>query len=136
MVSNHPAAVYHPLPYGWRTAPSKKDGGTLKGMMHDYSTPARDDAVMSGQWERSPLSPSALCDHPRHRDAVPATASPCPTLWKNAATGHCHANHCALYDLMSTAPSNPHVDGPLKDRIGDQRGGSEWEPIKILLEGD
>jgi hypothetical protein len=21
----------------------------------------------------------------------------------------------------------------LKDRIGDQRGGSEWEPIKILL---
>jgi hypothetical protein len=25
---------------------------------------------------------------------------------------------------------------PVKDRIGDQRGGSEWEPIKILLEGD
>jgi hypothetical protein len=26
----------------------------------------------------------------------------------------------------------------LKDRLGDQRGGggSEWEPIKILLEGD
>jgi hypothetical protein len=24
----------------------------------------------------------------------------------------------------------------LKDRKGDQRGGSEWEPIKILLEGD
>jgi hypothetical protein len=22
---------------------------------------------------------------------------------------------------------------PLKDRLGDQRGGSEWEPIKILL---
>jgi hypothetical protein len=21
----------------------------------------------------------------------------------------------------------------LKDRLGDQRGGSEWEPIKILL---
>jgi hypothetical protein len=28
------------------------------------------------------------------------------------------------------------VSLPLKDRIGDQRGGSEWEPIKILLEGD
>jgi hypothetical protein len=26
--------------------------------------------------------------------------------------------------------------GKLKDRLGDQRGGSEWEPIKILLEGD
>jgi hypothetical protein len=24
----------------------------------------------------------------------------------------------------------------LKDRLGEQRGGSEWEPIKILLEGD
>jgi hypothetical protein len=24
----------------------------------------------------------------------------------------------------------------MKDRLGDQRGGSEWEPIKILLEGD
>jgi hypothetical protein len=23
----------------------------------------------------------------------------------------------------------------VKDRLGDQRGGSEWEPIKILLEG-
>jgi hypothetical protein len=26
--------------------------------------------------------------------------------------------------------------GQLKDRLGYQRGGSEWEPIKILLEGD
>jgi hypothetical protein len=24
----------------------------------------------------------------------------------------------------------------LKDRLGDQRGGSEWEPIKILHRGD
>jgi hypothetical protein len=24
----------------------------------------------------------------------------------------------------------------VKDRLGDQRGGSEWEPIKILIEGD
>jgi hypothetical protein len=23
--------------------------------------------------------------------------------------------------------------GTLKDRLGDRRGGSEWEPIKILL---
>jgi hypothetical protein len=28
------------------------------------------------------------------------------------------------------------VRGVLKDRLGDQRGGSEWESIKILLEGD
>jgi hypothetical protein len=81
MVSNCPAVLYHPLPYGRRTAPSKKDGGTLEGMTHDYSAPARDGAVMLGQWERSPPSPSALCDHPRHRDAIPATGSPYPTLW-------------------------------------------------------
>jgi hypothetical protein len=29
-----------------------------------------------------------------------------------------------------------HFVADLKDRLGDQRGGSEWEPIKILLEGD
>jgi hypothetical protein len=26
-------------------------------------------------------------------------------------------------------------EGWLKDRLGNQRGGIEWEPIKILLEG-
>jgi hypothetical protein len=25
---------------------------------------------------------------------------------------------------------------PIEGPIGDQSGGSEWEPIKILLEGD
>jgi hypothetical protein len=112
MVSNHPVALYHPLPYGRHTTPLKKDGGTLEGKTHDYSSSARDDAMTSGQWERSPLSPSALCDRPRHRDAIPATASPYPTLWKHAATGHRNAGHCALYGLMSTTPSSPHADGP------------------------
>jgi hypothetical protein len=81
VVSNCPAALYHPLPYGQRTAPSKKDGGTLEGMTRDYSAPAQDGAVTSGQRERSPPSPSALCDRPRRRNAIPATASPYPTLW-------------------------------------------------------
>jgi hypothetical protein len=57
---NRPTALYHPLPYGRRAAPSKKDGGTLEGMTHNYSAPARDGVVTSGQWERSPPSPSAL----------------------------------------------------------------------------
>jgi hypothetical protein len=112
MVSNHLAALYHPLRYSRRTAPSKKDGGTLEGKTHDYSAPARDSAVTSGLWEHSPPSPSALCDNPDHRDAIPATASPYSTLWKHAATGHRHASNCALYDVMSTAPSSPHADGP------------------------
>jgi hypothetical protein len=100
MVSNHPAALYHPLLYGRRTAPSKKDDGTLEGKMHDYPAPARDDAVTSGQWEQSPPPPLVLCDHTRHRDAILATASPYPTLWRHAATGHRHASHCALYGLV------------------------------------
>jgi hypothetical protein len=112
MVSNHPVALYHPLLYGQRNAPSKKDGGTLEGKTHDYSAPAQDDAVTSGQWGRPPPPPSALCDHPRHRDAIPATASPYPMLWKPMATGHRHASHCALYGLMSTTPSSLHADGP------------------------
>jgi hypothetical protein len=48
MASNHPAALYHPLRYGWRTAPLKKDGGTLEGKTHDYSALAWDGAVTSG----------------------------------------------------------------------------------------
>jgi hypothetical protein len=112
VVSNNPVALCHPLPYGRRAAPSKKDGRALEGETYDYSTPAQDYAVTSDQWERSPPSPSALCDHPHHRDAIPATTSPPPTLWKRATTGHHHASHCALYDLMSTAPSSPHADGP------------------------
>jgi hypothetical protein len=77
VVSNRPAALYHPLPYGWRTAPSKKDGGALEWMTHDYSAPARDGAVTSGQWERSPPSPSALCDHPRHCTTIPDVVGAC-----------------------------------------------------------
>jgi hypothetical protein len=111
-VSNRPAALYHPLPYGRRTTPSKEGCGTLEGKTHDYSSPARDGALTSGQWERSPLLPSTLCDHPRHRDAIPATASPYPMLWKHAATGHRHTSHYALYGLMSMAPSSPHADNP------------------------
>jgi hypothetical protein len=92
--------------------PLKKDGETLEGKTHEYSSLTWDGAVTPCQWERSPLSPSALCDRPRHRDAIPATASPYPTLWKHAATGHRHASHCVLYGLVTTAPSSPHADGP------------------------
>jgi hypothetical protein len=53
-----------------------------------------------------------LCNHPRHRDAIPTTASPSPTMWKRVATGHRHAIRCASYGPMLMAPSSPHADGP------------------------
>jgi hypothetical protein len=68
----------------------------------------------------SPMRPSP----PPH--AIPATASPYLMLWKHAATGHRHTSHCALYSLMSTAPSNPHVDGP-------QTSNLYATPLKPLL---
>jgi hypothetical protein len=117
MASNNPVALCHPLLYGWRAAHSKKDGRALEGETYDYSMLAWDCAVTSGQWERSPLSPSALCDHPRHRDTIPATASPSPTLWKRAATGHRHAGYYASYGLASTAPSIPHASGHQTDDL-------------------
>jgi hypothetical protein len=109
MVSNNPVALCHPLSYGRRVAPSKKDGRALEGETYDYSTPTQDCVVTSGQWERSPPSPSALCDHPRHRDAISATASPSPTLWKRAVTGHCRRRLCLV---------QPHVNSTLESSHG------------------
>jgi hypothetical protein len=65
--------------------------------------------MTSSQW--GPLSPSALCDHPRRRDAIPATAPTSLTLWEGAVTGRRHAGYCTSYGLTSTAPSSPHADG-------------------------
>jgi hypothetical protein len=41
-----------------------------------------------------------------------------------------------VYHYRADGVGIPMADHLLKDRLGDQRGGSEWEPIKILLEGD
>jgi hypothetical protein len=64
MAGNNPVTLYRLLSYGKRATPSKKDGRALEGKTNDYSTPAQDYAVTSGQWGRSPPSPSTLCDHP------------------------------------------------------------------------
>jgi hypothetical protein len=91
-VSNNPVALYHPLPYGRRAAPSKKDGGALEGKVNNYATPCKDNTVTSGRRDRSPPSPSALCDHPhrpqRHPghcitipDVVEACGDETPPRW-------------------------------------------------------
>jgi hypothetical protein len=80
-----------PLSYGRRAAPSKEDGGTLEGGTDAYFTLAQDYVVTSGQWGASPPSPSVLCGHPRHHDAIPGTTSPSPTLWGYGAIRRRHA---------------------------------------------
>jgi hypothetical protein len=119
VVSSRPAALYHPLPYGRRSAPSKKDGGTLEGMTRNYSTPARDGTVTSGQWERS-LPSSALCDHPGHCTTTPDAV-------EHAAMGHRHASHFALYGLTAMSPRIP-------TRTALERATSTAPPSKLLLE--
>jgi hypothetical protein len=115
---NNPAALCHPLPYGQRAAPSRKDGGGLEGKVNSYAAPVqaqRRDArpagsvtsVAIGPVRPSPPSPTPsqpLHRHPRRcrsvrrRDtATPATVPP--------------------YGLASTAPSSPHTGGR---RTGDR----------------
>jgi hypothetical protein len=43
-------------------------------------------------------------------NAIPATASPSPTLWKRAATGRRHTSYCT--------PVRPHVNGTLESSHG------------------
>jgi hypothetical protein len=73
--------------------------------------------VTSGRRDRSPPSPSALCDHPHrprrhpgHCITLPVTASPSPTLWKLAATGRRHTSYCT--------PVRPRVNGTLESSHG------------------
>jgi hypothetical protein len=44
--------------------------------------------------------------------------------------------HCNHLELEPVSEPLCEEMRRLKDRLGDQSGGSKWEPIKILLEGD
>jgi hypothetical protein len=117
-----------PLSYGRRTAPSKEDGRTLEWGGDAYSALAQDYVVMSDQWDASPPSPSVLCGHPCHYDAIPGTTTPSPTLWGYGATRHRHVGCCALYGLPLAAPS-------ISVRMTTQRKISTPPPSKPLLDG-
>jgi hypothetical protein len=93
--------------------PRKRTAEPSKGRRKTMPCPCKDNTVTSGRRDRSPPSPSALCDHPRrlrrhpgHCITLPVTASPSPTLWKRAATGRRHASYCT--------PVRPRVNGTLK----------------------
>jgi hypothetical protein len=134
----------HPLSYGRRATPSKEDGGTLEKGTDVCSALAQDNAVTSDQWGVSPPSPSALCGHPRHHDAIPGTAPPSPTLWEYGATRHRHACCCAPYGLPSAAPSSQRTDD---DQTGSSHTatletaprrihGTPWRSARSLIRQD
>jgi hypothetical protein len=77
-----PVALYHPLPYGRRTTPSKKDGGTLEGAQlllartgwrHDVSPVG---AVTSVAIRPVRPSPPPQC-HPGHCITIPDAVKAC-----------------------------------------------------------
>jgi hypothetical protein len=112
MVSNNPVALCHPLPYGRRATPSRKDGGALEGKVNSYATPVQEqrrDARPTGSvtsvaispMRPSPLSPTPsrpLHHHPQCCGSVRRQDAATPAI-------------VPPYGLTSTAPSSPHTCG-------------------------
>jgi hypothetical protein len=116
MASNNPVALCHPLPYGRRAAPSKKDGGALEGKTDDYATPAQGqhrDVGPAGPVTSiaiSPVWPSPPSQHhPGHCITIPNTVG-------GGATRRRHTGRCAPCGLSSATPSNRCTDD---DQTGD-----------------
>jgi hypothetical protein len=110
----------HPLPYGRRAAPSKKDGGALKGKTNNYATSVQGQrcdvgpagpvtSVAIGPVRPSPPPPTPSRPLQRHCNSAVGTAAPSPTLLRCTGTRHRHALYCASYGLLSAAPSSQHA---------------------------
>jgi hypothetical protein len=59
MASNNLVALCHPLPYGRRAAPSKKDSGALEGKTNDHAAPTQGQRRDVGP--AGPVTPVAIC---------------------------------------------------------------------------
>jgi transposase InsO family protein len=71
----------------------------------------------------------------KHGDAIRAIRSDNGSEFRNSRFGaFCH--DLGLEHQFSSPYTPPQNGVVLKDRYGEPVGGSEWEPIKILLEGD
>jgi hypothetical protein len=118
MAGDSPVTLYRLLSYI----------GALERETTDYSTPAQDYAVTSGQWGRSPPSPSALCGHPDHRNTIPGTASPYPTLW---GTGRQDATTPAAVHPAASCQPHPRTNVRMKTK----RATPTPPPSKPFLDG-
>jgi hypothetical protein len=109
-VSNNPVALCHPLPYGRRAAPSKKDDEALERKTNNYATPVRRQCHDVGP--AGPVTSVTIGSvRPSRRpNTIPATVSPSPTLWKRAAPERRHASYCT--------PVQPGVNSTLEPSRG------------------
>jgi hypothetical protein len=102
--------------------PRKRTAEPSKGRRTTTPRPCKHNAVTSGRRNRSPPSPSALCDHPRRPRRHPATATPL-----QLRSGHCSAVPDAVKaheDKTSPRPLlclvRPPVSGTLESARGQQ----------------
>jgi hypothetical protein len=129
MASNNPVTLCHPLPYGRRAAPSKKDGGALEGKTNDYVAPTQGQrrdigpagpvtSVAIGPVRPSPPSPTpsrALHHHPQHcggtgrQDA--ATLSAVHPVASRQPHPRVHVRATTKQAIPTTSPSKPLLDG-------------------------
>jgi hypothetical protein len=99
--------------------PRKRTVEPSKGRRTTTPRPHKDNIVTSGRRDRSPPSPSVLCDHPRHPQHHPGNCITIPNTVGGRgdktpprrllcrATRRRHAGCCAPRGLLSTAPSSP-----------------------------
>jgi hypothetical protein len=66
--------------------------------------------MTSGRRERSSLSLSTLCGHPRPCSATPHTAATTPALLERMGAGRHHTCHYTSHGPPSTAPSSLSAD--------------------------
>jgi hypothetical protein len=129
MASNNPMALCHPLPYDRRAAPSKEDGGALEWKMDDYSTPSQDYAVTPGRRDRSPPSPSVLCDHPRRPQHHPGHCITIP----NTVGGGGRQDATTPAVVRPVASRQPHPRAYV--RATTKQATPTTPPSKLLLDG-
>jgi hypothetical protein len=119
VASNYPMALCRPLSYGRRAAPSKKDDRSLKGETNDYSTPAQDYAVTSGQWGVTsvaigPVRPSPpLHHHPRRCGSVRRQDATTPATVPRTASRQRHPRVLTWADTEQATSTSPPLKPPL-----------------------
>jgi hypothetical protein len=130
MASNNPVALCHPTPVRpTRPHPRKRTAEPSKGRGTTMPRPHKDNVVTSGRRDRSPPSPSVLCDHPR-RPPTPSRAL------------HHHPQHCGgmgRQDAATPAAVHPvasHQPHPrVHIRATTKQAIPTMPPSKPLLDG-